>query len=56
MLLTGIKLDKVKNYNKLPRTIRNKKEMINNGLHRIMSEDVEEIYQGIRCREEFDDI
>ena len=30
--------------------------MIDNGLYRIMSEDVEEIYQEIRCREVLDHV
>ena len=56
VLSTGIKLDKATNSSGLPRGLKNKEDMIKNGLYRMRSQDVEDISQEIRCRESLDHI
>ena len=48
---TGIKLDQVTDSNLLPMGLKRKSDFIKNGIYKITSDDIEGIFQEIRCRE-----
>ena len=56
VLKTGIKLDKVTDSKLLPIGLRRNSDIIKNGLYKIRSDDIEDIFQEIRCREALEHI
>ena len=56
ILKTGIELDKVTDPKLLPKWVRNKPAFIKRGLYKISSNDIEDNFQAIRCREELEHV
>ena len=56
VLKIGIKLYKVIDSKILPTGLRRKNDIIKNGLYKIRSDDIEDIFKEIRCREALEHI
>ena len=56
ILKTDVDLDKVTDTKLLPRGVRRKSAIIKRGLYKVNSDDIEDIFQEIRCREALEHI
>ena len=56
VLKTGIQLEQITDGKLLPRGVRKKNDIIKRGLYKVNSDDIEDIFQEIRCREALEHI